>query len=148
MQAGRIMLRRLDELADASADFAFETTLASRHFAKWIRQLKQRRKYRFHLIFLWLPSADHAVGRVARRVRLGGHHVDEETVRRRYRSGLRNFFELYRPLANRWSVYDNSGVQLRLIAAGLGPRLGKLPDPATWQYLVQEYGHGTNDEDG
>jgi predicted ABC-type ATPase len=71
--------------------FGFETTLASRSFAPRIRRLIAS-GYECHLVFLWLPSADFAVGRVADRVRLGGHTVPEETIRRRYRSGLRNFF--------------------------------------------------------
>src|ERR1700741_5094864 len=35
LAAGRVMLRRLHELADSRADFAFETTLASKSFAPW-----------------------------------------------------------------------------------------------------------------
>jgi predicted ABC-type ATPase len=38
IQAGRVMLQRLRELAEARADLAFETTLASRTFAPWIER--------------------------------------------------------------------------------------------------------------
>lgn len=69
--AGRIMVARLKELARTRANFAFETTLASRSFAPWLASLVAG-GYRFHLVFLWLPSADLAVARVADRVRLGG----------------------------------------------------------------------------
>jgi len=92
LAAGRIMLRRLQELARQGVSFAFETTLASRSFAPWIRELA-RTGYLFHLVFLWLPSADFAVQRVANRVRLGGHDVPEMTIRRRYHLGLYNFFQ-------------------------------------------------------
>ena len=37
--AGRVMLARLHELANQRASFAFETTLASRSLAPWLRQL-------------------------------------------------------------------------------------------------------------
>src|ERR1044071_7909514 len=37
--AGRIMIARLRELARQRASFAFETTLASRSFAPWLRGL-------------------------------------------------------------------------------------------------------------
>lgn len=93
--AGRAVLRRLDELAAGRQSFGFETTLASRSFAPRIRRLIVD-GYECHLVFLWLPSADLAVAPVADRVRLGGHAVPEETIRRRYRSGLRSFFDLYR----------------------------------------------------
>jgi predicted ABC-type ATPase len=77
--AGRIMLTRLRELAAARADFAFESTLASRSFARWLESLTSG-GYRFHLVFLWLPSADLAVARVRDRVRQGGHDVPETTT--------------------------------------------------------------------
>ena len=97
IHAGRVMLERLHYLAKERVDFAFETTLASRSFAHWIAKLKQN-GYTFHLVFLWLPSADFAVARVA-----------EETIRRRYNKGIENFFRLYRPLTDTWRMYDNSG---------------------------------------
>lgn len=101
IHAGRIMLKRLYELAGRQANFAFESTLASRSFAPWINELKQNSGYSFYLIFLWLPSPDMAIARVKERVRAGGHSVSEDVVRRRYSGGLRNFFGLYRPFGGR-----------------------------------------------
>jgi len=80
--AGRVMLARLHELAEQRESFAFETTLASRTFAPWLRDLRAS-GYQIHLLFLWLPSAEFALDRVADRVRAGGHNVPAETVRRR-----------------------------------------------------------------
>ncbi len=114
IDAGRLMLARLRELALSRASFAFETTLASRTFAAWLRELIGE-GYKFHLVFLWLPSPDLCMARVTVRARMGGHFVPEEVVRRRYESGLRNFFTLYRPLALSWRFYDNS-VGRRLLA--------------------------------
>ena len=105
--AGRVMLRRLHDLAEGQKDFSFETTLASRFYAGWLEMLK-RHDYRVTLIFLWLQDANLAVERVAERVRFGGHDVPEETIRRRYDRGLKNLFELYLPVANAWSVRDTS----------------------------------------
>jgi predicted ABC-type ATPase len=105
--AGRAMLNRIKVLADGRTDFAFETTLASRSFAPWLHRL-QDTGYLVHLIYLWLPSADLAVARVAERVRRGGHGVPEAVVRRRYSKSLVNFFNLYRPFADSWLMLDNS----------------------------------------
>jgi predicted ABC-type ATPase len=105
--AGRVMLRRVRELAAMKCDFAFETTLASRTFAPWLRELQQL-GYKLHLIYLWLPGADLAVERIAERVRRGGHSVPEADVRRRYLNSLSNFFNLYRPIADSWLMLDNS----------------------------------------
>lgn len=74
--------------------------------------------YELHLVYVWLHSADLSVQRVAARVQRGGHHVPEETVRRRYGRGLRNFFDLYRPIADAWILCDNSGNKLVLVALG------------------------------
>ena len=140
-EAGAIMHARLRSLASKRRDFAFETTLASRSLAPWLRELVASH-YSFHLLFLWLPSADFAVARVADRVRLGGHNVPEDTIRRRYRRGLRDFFQLYQPLATTWRVYDNAHESgIRLIAAGAGTTVTRIGDEETWKHLQKEYGH-------
>jgi predicted ABC-type ATPase len=139
--AGRIMVARMRSLAAARADFAFETTLASRSFAPWLVGLK-RDGYRVHLLFLWLTSADLAVSRVAERVRSGGHEVPAHVVRRRYAAGLRNLFGLYMPLADSWQVFDNSGTTLpRLVAAGQGRTERTILDTVLWRRL-EETNHG------
>jgi len=67
LQAGRIMLARLRELAAGRVSFAFETTLASRTFAPWLKMLI-RDGYRFHLAYLWVPSVEVSKQRVRKRV--------------------------------------------------------------------------------
>lgn len=137
MSAGRVMLDRMRQLAAARADFAFETTLASRSLAPWLAGL-QRSGYRAHLLFLWLRSADLAVSRVAERVRLGGHNVPELVVRRRYRAGLVNFFRLYLPLVDSWQLFDNSDADgPRPVAAGEGGVVRMLGDADAWQKLKE-----------
>jgi predicted ABC-type ATPase len=101
------MLNRLHELASQEKSFAFESTLAARSYAGWIEELRSE-GYGFQLMFLWLQSPELAVQRVRGRVRSGGHDVPEDVVRRRYEAGLKNFWTLYKPLADAWSVYDNS----------------------------------------
>jgi predicted ABC-type ATPase len=143
LTAGRIMLRHLQELARQGVSFAFETTLASRSFAPWIRELTQT-GYQFHLVFFWLPSADFAVQRVVERVQQGGNDVPAATIRRRYRAGLHHFFRLYQPLAATWRMYDNSShTGSRLIAAGQQSTVTQIRNVAIWQNLTQEYGHDT-----
>ena len=138
--AGRAMLRRLRELAMERRSFGFETTLASRSFGPRIRRLLDA-GYECHLVFLWLPSADFAVARVADRVRLGGHSVPEETIRRRYRSGLRNFFSLYQALTTTWRMYDNSAEEPRLIASGTARETLVANDAVLWRRILEEAGH-------
>ena len=94
VQAGRLLLRQLNELQSQRRDIAVETTLASRTLAPRIERL-QREGYRFYLFFFWLPDPEIAVQRVAQRVLSGGHHIPEPIIRRRYEAGLNNFFSLY-----------------------------------------------------
>ena len=107
-KAGRVMMNRLQDLAGQRKSFAFETTLATRSYARWIENLR-RHGYNFQLIFLSLRSPELAVRRVRERVQSGGHDVPEAVVIRRYGRGLKNLRALYLPLADVWSVYDNSG---------------------------------------
>ena len=135
--AGRVMLARLRELAEQGVDFAFETTLASRTFAPWLRRLAAS-GYAIHLVFLWLSSADLAVERVADRVRRGGHNVPAETVRRRYRAGIRNFFSLYDPLASTWRLYNASGPKPRLVAERLESQPLRVYDEGVWALVKRQ----------
>jgi predicted ABC-type ATPase len=143
IQASAIMFRRIRELARRRVSFAFETTLAGRTLAPWIRELTEG-GYSFRLLFLWLPSADNAVDRVASRVRTGGHDVPESTVRRRYDSGLRNFFTLYQPLAITWRMYDNSRwLSPRLIASGARTAVTRIDDHSMWNDIRNAYDEQT-----
>jgi predicted ABC-type ATPase len=143
MQAGRVMLTRLDELAKERASFAFETTLASRTFAHWIRELKTN-GYVFHLVYLWLPSPELAISRVQQRVLQKGHHVPDEIVRRRYLRGLENFFSLYRPLATTWRMYYSIGLTGPKLIADGDQQLGeRVVENDLWALVKSEAGHGT-----
>ena len=139
LQAGRIMLDRLTDLAVQQADFAFETTLASRTFARRLRQL-QAGGYQVHLLFLWLPSPEMAIARVASRVRCGGHHVPDEVVRRRYDAGLRNFFAVYRPFVDVWRMFDNSrGNGYELIAQETTEAGLHVEKTDTWKRIEEQH---------
>jgi len=117
VRAGRIMLAEIRECVRKKESFAVETTLAGRRYiqqvAKW-----QRVGYGVKLIFLCLQSVDIAIRRVAARAAQGGHNVAEETIRRRYAAGWRNFNAVYKTLVDAWAVYDNSGPQPLLMDEG------------------------------
>jgi predicted ABC-type ATPase len=118
IQAGRLMIQRIEELLRGRKSFAFETTLSGRRNVPLIKTAKNA-GYSANLIYIWLSSPELAVARVADRVRQGGHSVPEDTIRRRYSRGLVNFFRLYRPLANTWTLCDNSGTELLVVAQGV-----------------------------
>lgn len=119
LAAGRRVLEWLDALAAEGADFVLETTLATRSHAVRIRDWKVA-GYRFELIYLRLPSADHSVARVAHRVSEGGHGIPEETLRRRFDLSLGYLESTYKPLADEWKVYASGGPAPELL--DWGPR--------------------------
>jgi predicted ABC-type ATPase len=139
-KAGRIMLEHLRELAARRRSFAFETTLSGRAYAPWLASLRPL-GYDVQLFYYWLESPELAIARVAERVRAGGHHVPDDTVRRRYRLSVQNFFRLYRPLAEHWRVYDNSHGPSRLLAVGCGER-EHLIDGDRWLDFVRSANDG------
>jgi predicted ABC-type ATPase len=144
LTAGKVMLSRIHELADNRTTFAFETTLAGRSYARWLLELIKK-GYLFHIVFLWLPSPEFALERVRDRVRRGGHTVPEQTVRRRFHTGLANFFSLYQPMADTWRIFDNSGTPPpSLIAAGRGRDVTLVADTTIWTQLTKHYGDRPN----
>jgi predicted ABC-type ATPase len=138
IRAGRIMLERIHGLVAKGINFAFETTLASRSFASWIPEAKKN-GYHVQIVFLWLESVELAISRVQERIRVGGHAVPEETIRRRYHAGIKNFFNLYRPLLDCWKFYNNSKMNnLSVIASGVGGDID-VENNMIWQELWENY---------
>lgn len=137
VQAGRLMLARLRELLAGGESFALETTLATRHYLRFIADAKEQ-GYKVRLLFFWLNSADLAVERVAARVREGGHNIPEPVIRRRYDGGLQQFFKAYRTAVDSWSFVDNSAGTGRPVAASNGNNV-VVSDSIIWQSLLTKY---------
>ncbi|OGT52810.1 MAG: Zeta toxin family protein [Gammaproteobacteria bacterium RIFCSPHIGHO2_12_FULL_41_15] len=115
LQAGRLMLERIHQLAEQKKDFAFETTMASRSFAPFIKQCQQQ-DYQITPLYLWLEDPNLAVVRVHDRVRDGGHSIPDNVVLRRYKRSINNFLNIYTRLADRWLLFDNSFNEPTMIA--------------------------------
>ena len=134
MQAGRIMLTRLKDLAVAKQDFAFESTLSSRSFAPFLRKLKAQ-GYQVAIYYFALANVSLAVRRVKLRVAMGGHDVPEDTIRRRFSRSLHNFNTLYMPLTDQWAVFDNTvAAKATLVATQEGDNL-QIKEPKSWRKL-------------
>ena len=108
--AARVFIGEIDRLARAHETFAFESTLSGVGYAKRLRRMK-REGYVVEIVYLKISSPQLALRRIAARVKQGGHNVPRTDVLRRFDRSWNNFRELYRPLADKWSVYDNSGAK-------------------------------------
>lgn len=136
IQAGKIMLSRIDSLMSEAKNFAFETTLSTRSYVHLITKA-QSLGYQITLLFFYLDSVDLAVARVKRRVEEGGHAIPEETVRRRYLKGLLNLKDLYIDLVDSWMVLDNSHNPFTFVAVGNKKAGSFVYNEVLWQKIVK-----------
>ena len=116
IQAGKIMLKRIDDLLFQQEDFAIETTLTTKSYLNMIR-VAQRLHYKVTLLFFWLNDVNLAVRRVERRVIAGGHHIPEEVIRRRYAKGIKNL-KSFIDLVDNWVLLNNSEDPFQFIGKG------------------------------
>jgi predicted ABC-type ATPase len=114
LQAGRIMMERINQLVKEKKSFAFETTLSGVTYLELIK-LAKLAGYHIIFLFIWLENFRLAKSRVAERVRKGGHKIPDEVIEIRYKKGIENFPE-YASQADDWYVFDNSGTEYLLIA--------------------------------
>ena len=115
IEAGRIMLRRIEDLLNKNVDFAFETTLATKSHKNNVLKA-QARGYYVTILFFWLQTVDLAKKRVQKRVLEGGHDIEPTVIERRYFAGIRNLLEIYLPIADDVLIFDNSEGKHELIA--------------------------------
>lgn len=112
------MLEEIFDHVRSRNSFAFETTLSGRSYAKHIPVWRQE-GFTVKLIYLRLASPELAIARVRQRVKEGGHNVPEETIRRRFTAGMRNFETIYKAIVNEWAIFDNSSQTPILIGEGV-----------------------------
>jgi predicted ABC-type ATPase len=134
--AGRLMLERLETLSNSRSNFAFETTLAARNFASFLKKSKLK-GYSINVIFFWLQSPELAIERVRRRVESGGHNIPEDVIRRRYPRGIKNLLELYIPLCDSWVVYDNSSSISQIVVACNVEQEPFIYQPEIWDRIIR-----------
>jgi predicted ABC-type ATPase len=135
IEAGRLMLKKINDYIPLQKDFAFETTLSSRTFRNTIlKSIKSG--YETTLLFFWLNSVELAYERVENRVFEGGHHVPKHVIARRYYAGIKNLFDIYIPVTDYWMIFDNSQkMSSELIAEGMKAKSTIIKNIATFDRL-------------
>ena len=118
IEAGKLMLQRIDYLLSKKITFAIETTLATKSYRNLVIRA-QEAGYKVILLFFWLPSPEMAEQRVASRVASGGHNIPRDVIHRRYWLGLHNLFEIFAPIVDLWSLYDNSDNAKPIVTNGI-----------------------------
>lgn len=119
VEAGRRFFAEIGRLTGDGASFVCESTLSGRGFAGTMRRLSNA-GFHVSVLMVFVTSPDTCVARVAERVERGGHDVPEADVRRRFGRSLANFWSVYRPLADTWSLVVNDTDGFSDVASGAG----------------------------
>ncbi|MCC7336198.1 MAG: AAA family ATPase [Pirellulaceae bacterium] len=117
IKAAELFLERIQGAVAKQRSLVIESTLAGKSLRRFVESTRIT-GYRISIVFVFLDSADTCVARVRQRVRLGGHDVPEEDVRRRFQRSVTNFWNIYRPLADFWMLVYNSGGAPESVAIG------------------------------
>lgn len=117
IEAGRLMLERIEYLLNAGVSFSIETTLATKSYVNLVRRARKM-GYNVKLLFFWLESPEMAKRRVAERVAKGGHNIPEDVIERRYYAGIRNLFNLFMKEVDYWAIFINAKKPMTSIAVG------------------------------
>jgi predicted ABC-type ATPase len=135
LEAGREMLNQLAETKANGLPFAFESTLASRGFARYIRECAES-GFQTMLVYVWVSAPEVSLARVSKRVAAGGHHVPDDDVRRRWARSVTNFYNLYMPEADLWRAWINrDGTGHQPVAGGTRESVEWVCDEATWHAM-------------
>ncbi len=133
LEAGRIMLSRINHLLEAGETFAFETTLATKSYKNLLLKAKAD-GYQIRLIFFSLKKPELAISRVKSRVLEGGHNIEPHVIERRFERGLFNFFNIYSKIIEDWNLFDNSQNPITEVAESEENRIS-IYNLEFWNYL-------------
>ena len=106
-KAGKLMRQEIDQCIKNKQSFAIETTLSSKNYLKIINQLKQD-NWKVEMLYLYLPSVDLSIDRVAERVKNGGHCININDIKRRYSRSMTNLMNQYLEIVDNVSCLKNS----------------------------------------
>ena len=137
IEAGKLMLKRIDELLQKEESFSIETTLSTRSYFKLV-ETAHKKGYNVTLLYFWLESPEQAIERVAERVSKGGHDIPKDVIIRRYWAGLNNLFDIYMPIVDSWILVNNSQTPRIIVALGGKNHTTKIEDKECFT-KIKEY---------
>lgn len=136
--AARQFIRSIDEHISQKQSFICESTLSGLTLQKSVVSARET-GYAISIAFLFVDSSDVCVARVAERVRAGGHDVPETDIRRRFGRSIRNFWRIYRDLADNWVLLYNGLTTLQDVAVGAGTQTA-VRDPKLFSTFLADVG--------
>ena len=114
------MLGRIDDLVNAGAHLAIETTLATLTYAHKI-PVWRKRGYNVSLVYLRLNSVTESLDRVRGRVEAGGHNIPPDVIERRFNKSADYFETIYKSIVNHWYVWESREGKFALVESSEQP---------------------------
>lgn len=132
LRAGREAVRLIEECLSRRRSFNQETTLTGHAVLRNMRRAREA-GYRVVLYYIGVDAAAVALGRIAHRVAVGGHDIDEGAVLRRYRASLGNLSRAL-DLCDEATILDNTVefVALARWSAGVLSWVGDVAKHGAW----------------
>lgn len=118
ISAGKEVFKRLQTILEKGENFAMETTLSGKLHLKIIEQARKF-GYKVVLIYAFLDNTELCINRIKVRVKMGGHNIPDEDVRRRYVRSKNNFWNIYKNEVDEWLLFYNGGDKYFEIAHGI-----------------------------
>ncbi len=117
IRAGKLVLKKLEQLLIKKSSFAIETTLAGKNHIKTIQKAKEL-GYKIVLIYSYLDNVEMCENRIKIRVLNGGHDIPKEDITRRFYRSKENFWNLYKDMVDEWNLFYNGLSEYTIIAHG------------------------------
>lgn len=146
-EAGRKAIELFKFSIKQKISFSMESTLSGNSILQRMKTAKENGFF-VRLNYVAVDNVKINLARVAARVKLGGHFIDEQTIRKRYASSTQHLL-LALPYCDEILIYDNSGRTVKSIfllsQKNITVMNHKLPKWCeTLQRILQQSGYQIN----
>lgn len=134
ISAARIFSKRFDDYLENKQSVLVESTLSGLSLRKHLVKAEAN-GFEVTILFVYLDSPELCIERVAARVAKGGHHVPADDIKRRFKRANINFWNVYKNLADDWSLFYNASGKISQIAEGVPGHITILDEKEYQQWL-------------
>lgn len=137
IKAGREIVQKVGSCIENKLSFNQETTLAGKSIINTIKKAKEL-GYTINLYYIGIESPELAIKRVDRRVKLGGHGIPDEVIKKRFYKSLENLQKIL-PICDNIFIYDNSTIKKNVLIVENKEIIFKSNIPEYLRNYVEDY---------
>lgn len=113
-EAGREFFQQVKNAAEKKQNILIESTLSGLGLRKLIMGFRKN-SYFISIFYIFVQSVENCHARVRERVLRGGHDIPLQDLLRRFPRSHKNFWKIYRLLADNWFVFNNDESMTKII---------------------------------